>query len=418
MELPNSAFFCPPAVIRRLVNNRPISSEAVKQNLDFFFQKNPPRPNSGGRGLLYAPEMNYFTVVDPEGFRARKAEIFGELLAQLPEIRWKVAECLGDLGWEVLLSEQSSEILVASASRRSTSWAPLVGDSTRVFKLSGVRGHTPVDIPDHIHLIPEITRSAVGIMAPGNMDPLVLSAAPNIPDGIPLHKYRSETIQERVQLLRDGMKGCVELHRMGLVHCDIKPSQILVVEVNGRKIGKLFDFEGVARSGSPTPPPVCTDFYNEAIYYSRNSRSTIDPSRDVFSFGVSLYELYYDEYYKDEVLIGLSDILQRNVGCTDLGAEKCRLFLRSYFSDRQAANFSRFIGEYGVNAGLKELSRSLGKKFLKNHFLMDLLQREPPIKSKLFDLFPTQVSELILQMTSANPMARPTLTSVIDKLSE
>ena len=87
-------------------------------------------------------------------------------------------------------------------------------------------------------------------------------------------------------------------HQKGIIHCDLKPSNVLVSDANGRAMPKIIDF-GVAkatdRSGARR-----TVFTEQGIvvgtpeYMSPEQAAMsddIDTSTDVYSLGVLLYEL-------------------------------------------------------------------------------------------------------------------------------
>ncbi|MDZ4755178.1 MAG: bifunctional serine/threonine-protein kinase/formylglycine-generating enzyme family protein [Phycisphaerae bacterium] len=92
-----------------------------------------------------------------------------------------------------------------------------------------------------------------------------------------------------VAAIADGLDDC---HRAGIVHRDVKPSNILIDPIRGPR---LTDF-GIARDlGEAGPTRLITSVIGSAHYMSPEQASValleVDGRSDVFSLGVVLYEL-------------------------------------------------------------------------------------------------------------------------------
>ena len=102
-------------------------------------------------------------------------------------------------------------------------------------------------------------------------------------------------LDARLHLLVDVCRGVAHAHRRFFLHRDIKPTNVLVTEVDGRPVPKLIDF-GIAKvldpavtSGLTGHQAIGTPSYMspEALTLQRD----LDIRSDVFSLGVLLYQL-------------------------------------------------------------------------------------------------------------------------------
>lgn len=113
-------------------------------------------------------------------------------------------------------------------------------------------------------------------------------------DGAPIHKFcadNSLSVRQRLALFQQACAAVQYIHRNGVIHGDLKPSNILVSHDG---VVKLVDF-GIATalsdsgdSGWNSVPALMTPCYASPEQFN-NERLT--PVSDVFSLGVILYEL-------------------------------------------------------------------------------------------------------------------------------
>lgn len=123
-------------------------------------------------------------------------------------------------------------------------------------------------------------------------------------EGSTLLKWCTERrldIDTRIQLILDVCAGIGHAHQKGILHLDLKPSNVLVTEIDGRSVAKVIDF-GVARAIDPessgphhlgalagSPP------YMSPETLAHPDAQDVDTRSDVYSIGLMLYELLVGE---------------------------------------------------------------------------------------------------------------------------
>jgi serine/threonine-protein kinase len=98
-------------------------------------------------------------------------------------------------------------------------------------------------------------------------------------------------VHEAVNLLRQVCEGVAYAHKRGLVHCDLKPQNVMV-GTDGR--AKVTDF-GIARAFTRTLNPNAREevVWGTPQYYAPEQAAGAQPTpaSDVYSIGIMLYEL-------------------------------------------------------------------------------------------------------------------------------
>lgn len=105
-----------------------------------------------------------------------------------------------------------------------------------------------------------------------------------------LRKRGRFTVEEGIPLMVQACAGLGYAHRAGLVHCDVKPHNMLVTPDNRLKVT---DF-GIARALATLNPAEKTDVvWGSPQYYSPEQAAghVPSPASDVYSLGVVMYEM-------------------------------------------------------------------------------------------------------------------------------
>jgi serine/threonine protein kinase/tetratricopeptide (TPR) repeat protein len=120
--------------------------------------------------------------------------------------------------------------------------------------------------------------------------------------GVPLTKYCDEhrlTPRQRLELFVPVCQAIQHAHQKGVIHRDVKPSNVLVAAYDGRPVPKVIDF-GVAKAAGQqlTEHTLVTGFgavVGTLEYMSPEQAEVnqldIDTRSDIYSLGVLLYEL-------------------------------------------------------------------------------------------------------------------------------
>ena len=101
----------------------------------------------------------------------------------------------------------------------------------------------------------------------------------------------NQSMEQKIRVFRQVLTGVAELHRSGVVHCDLKPANIMVDREGSAKVLDM----GIAEQLSPTSPAQknAPSVRGTPAYMAPEQASGLQPhpSTDVFSLGIVLFEL-------------------------------------------------------------------------------------------------------------------------------
>jgi eukaryotic-like serine/threonine-protein kinase len=145
---------------------------------------------------------------------------------------------------------------------------------------------------------PHIAKVHDGGMTPSGRPYFVMELVKGVPITQFCDDHRLNT-RERLELFLDVCQAVQHAHHKGIIHRDIKPTNVMVVSHDGKPVVKVIDF-GVAKSIGQqlTDKTVYTQFVQlvgTPLYMSPEqageSGLDVDTRSDIYSLGVLLYQL-------------------------------------------------------------------------------------------------------------------------------
>ncbi len=140
--------------------------------------------------------------------------------------------------------------------------------------------------------------------------------------GIPITDYcdtNKLSTRDRVALFIPVCRAVQHAHQKGVIHRDLKPTNILVTEADGRPIPKVIDFGIAKATGHRLTERTLITQFGQAVgtpaYMSPEqaemSGLDVDTRTDVYSLGVVLYELLVGRLPLDPQQLGLPGFMAR-----------------------------------------------------------------------------------------------------------
>lgn len=140
--------------------------------------------------------------------------------------------------------------------------------------------------------------------------------------GVPITEYcdaNKLTTRARVDLFIPVCRAVQHAHQKGVIHRDLKPTNILVTEADGRPLPKVIDFGIAKATGARLTERTLVTQFGQAVgtpaYMSpeqaERSGLDVDTRTDVYSLGVVLYEILVGRLPVDPHELGLPGFMAR-----------------------------------------------------------------------------------------------------------
>ena len=106
----------------------------------------------------------------------------------------------------------------------------------------------------------------------------------------------------KLKIIYDIMVSICEVHEKGIIHCDIKPPNIICYNIEGKVNTKLIDF-GASLFSDENSTLIETDFKHGTLGYSSPEdyqQYLIGKPSDIYSFGVTAIEIWCGDIWKSD----------------------------------------------------------------------------------------------------------------------
>ena len=216
-------------------------------------------------------------------FRAQPSEKDGVLLAE----RYRIAGVLG--------SGSTAEVYLAEDTREGgpvvVKWLFRHAARNPQIRLRFVFGARAAMSIEH----PAVARVFAVEEQPGELPYVVMEALPGEPLSAYLERHGALDEQTVLTLARQMGSGLAAAHALGIVHRDVKPGNLFLVEESGTPFGiKLIDFGFAKDTRDPDAGPSSTNLVLGTAQYMAPEQvlaDPVDPRTDVYGFGVVLFRL-------------------------------------------------------------------------------------------------------------------------------
>jgi serine/threonine protein kinase/WD40 repeat protein len=153
-----------------------------------------------------------------------------------------------------------------------------------------------------IHALALMQHSNVAmILDAGQTERAELFLVIELVEGQPITEYchqRGLSLEDRLRLVLQICNGVQHAHQRGIIHCDLKPSNLLAFEQDSRAQVKIIDF-GIAKLIDPDEAVDSSTLAGQMIgtpqymspEQSDSASQSVDIRADVYALGVVIYEL-------------------------------------------------------------------------------------------------------------------------------
>jgi serine/threonine protein kinase/tetratricopeptide (TPR) repeat protein len=275
-EIFHQALSLPPAARPAFLDHACAGDAAVRASVEALL-----RANEGASGFLDAPAFGAGFVRDVAAIDARIGGYIGP---------YRLKDQIGEGGMgTVYLADQSHPV------RRQVALKVVKPgmDSRRVVARFEAERQA-LALMDHPNIARVLDAGATDLGRPY----FVMEYVP----GVPITRYCDEarlTVEERLRLFIPVCEAIQHAHQKGIIHRDVKPTNVIVTLYDGKPVPKVIDF-GIAKAVEQelADPSLGTQFGQVvgtleymAPEQAEPSSKGVDTRADVYSLGVLLYEL-------------------------------------------------------------------------------------------------------------------------------
>lgn len=192
---------------------------------------------------------------------------------------------------------------------------------------------------------------------------------------IPYDEIYKESKEDKARIMLTVAMSLADLHKKGIVHCDLDPGNILISRVAGSKnlVTKLIDFTDSFFENDPPETIMSKDFWwsPEVALYSKAAASGVSPNpykkyisckADVFSLGIVFHQ-YCTEGGKPPICTKAQPWQEFNAGKTPQIDSKIEPEFRALIADMLECEPSKRPAMADVHKRLLQILRpGMGKK--------------------------------------------------------
>ncbi|MGK3753504.1 MAG: serine/threonine protein kinase [Bacillariaceae sp.] len=119
----------------------------------------------------------------------------------------------------------------------------------------------------------------------------------------------SDTFSDRLDMFLGAADGLLHLHKNGMIHCDMKPANVLVDASSGVPIAKICDFGGSYKLPDGIEEACPSNRGGTHGYISPEQISgKFGPSTDIYALGIILIETNSEKYFAQSRSDGAANV--------------------------------------------------------------------------------------------------------------
>ena len=251
-----------------------------------------------------------------------------------------------------------------------------------------------------------------------------------------MHEKQTLTPENKLSIVKHFANGMLYLHKLGFIHQDLKPGNIMTVFNEGRVVPKIMDYGGGSTTNQPFRGSLATSAYQppELKKFGDNKdKGIVDiitekfKKIDVFQFGVIANEIYmssnganFDNWLKNAQLEDTRGMWElKEIYDSPFKKEWLDKLFHKFKTKLNIKHVYDYFGSSDEEVGLSSmlpnmLSTPMTKWVAIHHYLHRPGQAEMTAKIPLKD--GETMKELICACWSLDPDDRPAFDDIVDRL--